>query len=139
MVTFSQIELEYLRGQQLGRIATVSRDQSPHVTPVAFASDEERLYLNIQHDSKKARNIRSNPRIQFVVDDAPTWETFRGVLISGKAELISSGKFHEIGRDLIYRKYPKFEEDYPIQEGSLTNLILVITPTKIINWGPLAV
>jgi nitroimidazol reductase NimA-like FMN-containing flavoprotein (pyridoxamine 5'-phosphate oxidase superfamily) len=41
MATFSQKELEYLRGQQLGRIATVSRDQSPHVTPVAFASDEE--------------------------------------------------------------------------------------------------
>ena len=133
--TFSQKELEYLRGQQLGRIATVSRDQSPHVTPVAFASDEGRMYLNIQHDSKKARNIRRNPRVQFVVDDLLSFEEFRGVLVSGKAELISSGKFHEIGRDLIYSKYPKFQEQYPIQEGELN--ILVITPTKIRSWGPL--
>lgn len=136
---FSQKELEYLRGQQLGRIATASKDGIPQVTPVAFATDEEKVYLNIQHDSKKARNIRNNPRVSFVVDDAPTWETFRGVLVSGNVELISSGKFHEIGRNLIYRKYPKFEEQYPIQEGSLTNLILVITPTKIKNWGRLAV
>lgn len=120
----------------MGRIATVSRDQSPHVTPVAFASDEERMYLNISHNSKKARNIRRNPRVQFVVDDLLSFEEFRGVLVSGKAELISSGKFHEVGRDLIYRKYPKFQEQYPIREGELN--ILVITPTKIRSWGPLA-
>ncbi len=138
MTTFSQKELEYLKGQQLGRIATTSKDQSPHVTPVAFASDEERLYLNIQHDSKKARNIRSNPRVQFVVDDLLSFEDFRGVLVSGKAELISNGKFHEIGRDLIYSKYPKFQEQYPIHEGGSNKYILVITPTKIRSWGPLA-
>ncbi|MHA1945785.1 MAG: hypothetical protein ACXAC6_04505 [Candidatus Hodarchaeales archaeon] len=39
MVKFSQKEDEYLRGQQLGRIATVSKDQIPQVTPVAFAAD----------------------------------------------------------------------------------------------------
>ena len=110
MAKFSQKEDEYLRGQQLGRIATVSRNQLPYVTPVAFASDEEKLYLNIQYDSKKARNIRENPRIQFVVDDLLSFEEFRGVLVSGKAELISSGKSHEIGRDLLYSKYPKYEE-----------------------------
>ena len=137
MAKFSQKELEYLEEQQVGRIATVSNVQSPHVTPVAFASDEERMYLNIQHESKKARNIRSNPRIQFVVDDVPYFEDFRGVLVSGKAELISSGKLHEIGRNLLYRKYPKYQEQYPIQEGGFSKYILVITPTKIRNWGPL--
>ena len=137
MAKFSQKEDEYLRGQQLGRIATVSRNQLPYVTPVAFASDKEKLYLNIQHDSKKARNIRENPRIQFVVDDLPSFEEFRGVLVSGKAELISSGKSNEIGRDLLYSKYPKYEEQYSIDEGVWSKYILVITPTKISSWGPL--
>ncbi len=135
MGVFSQKELEYLRGQQLGRIATVSRDHSPHVTPVAFASDEERMYLNITRDSKKAGNIRRNPRVQFVVDDLLSFEEFRGVIVSGKAELISCGKFHEIGRDLIYSKYPKYQKQYPIQEGGWSNHILVITPTKVRSWG----
>ena len=135
MGVFSQKESEYIRGQQLGRIATVSKDHSPHVTPVAFASDEERMYLNITHDSKKARNIRRNPRVQFVVDDLLSFEEFRGVIVSGKAELISCGKFHEIGRDLIYSKYPKYQKQYPIQEGGWSNHILVITPTKVRSWG----
>lgn len=138
MATFSQIELEYLQGQEVGRIATVSGDQSPHVTPVAFGSDEERVYLNIAHNSKKARNIRNNQRVQFVIDDVPNFEDFRGVLVSGEAELISSGKLHETGRDLLYGKYPKYQEQYPIQEGGFSKYILVITPTKISSWGPLS-
>jgi len=133
MGIFSQKELEFLRKQQVGRLATVSRDQFPHATPVAYATDEERLYLNIKYDSKKARNIRENPRVAFVVDDFPSWEKIRGVLVRGKAELISKGKLHQIGRDLIYKKYPKYQESYPIQEGS--GYILVITPTKVKSWG----
>lgn len=137
MVTFSQKELEYLKGQQIGRIATTSKDQIPQVTPVAFATDEGKVYMNIQYDSKKARNIRVNPRISFVVDDCPTWETFRGVLISGKAQLILEGKPHQIGRDLLYKKYPKYQKDFSIEEGVWSKYILIITPTKIGSWGPL--
>lgn len=138
MIIFSPIELEYLKLQQIGRIATVSEDPYPFVTPVAFASDKERVYLNIGNSSKKARNIKTNPRVQFVIDDVPTFEDFRGVLITGDAELISDGKFHEIGKQLLYSKYPKYEEQYPIKEGGWSKYILVITPSKIQNWGPLS-
>ena len=135
MAVFSQKELKYLREQWLGRLATVSKDQIPHVTPVAFATDGERLYLNPLPDSKKIRNIRENPRVSFVVDDYLSWEKIRAVLISGKAELITRGKLHQIGRDLLYKKYPKYQKDYPIEEGGSNKYILVITPTKVISWG----
>ncbi len=135
MGIFSQKELEFLRKQQLGRLATVSRDQFPHVAPLAYALDGERLYLNTKYDSKKARNIRENPRVAFVVDDFTSWEDIQGVMVSGKAELISRGKLHQIGRDLIYKKYPKYQESYPIEEGGWSEYILVITPTKVTSWG----
>ena len=69
MGIFSQKDLEFLRKQQAGRLATVSRGQFPHVTPLAYVTDGERLYFNTKYDSKKARNIRQNPRVAFVVDD----------------------------------------------------------------------
>ena len=137
MVIFSKKELDYLKGQQLGRIACVSKDQSPHVTPVAFASAENKIYLNIEYNSKKAKNIRRNPKVKFLVDDLLSFEDFRGVLVNGEAELISSGSHHEIARDLIYKKYPKYEEQYPIQEEGWSKYILVISLTKISSWGPL--
>ncbi len=74
MGVFSQKELEYMRRLWVGRIATCSKNRIPQVTPVGFAADEDRIYLNIKPDSKKARNIRVNPRVSFVVDDFPSWE-----------------------------------------------------------------
>ena len=144
MGAFSQKELEYLRGQMLGRLATVARKQNPQLTAVGFAADEERIYLWIKHDSVKARNIRGNPRVSFLVDDflGHIMEIrIRGVSVIGKAELISSGKLHEIGRDLIYRKYPPDKMVDPQEEewGDLilgwSKYILVITPTKVRSWG----
>ena len=139
MGAFSHKELEYLREQELGRIATVSKKQLPQVTPVAFGVDEDKLYVNIKHTSKKARNIRRNPIISFVVDDASPWgaeeEWIRGVLISGKAELISSGMLHEKGRDLIEEKYPGYEEKWGVREDGWSKYILVITPFKVQSWG----
>jgi len=139
MGVFSQKELEYLREQEVGRLATVSRKQVPQVTPVAFGVDEDRIYLNIKHTSKKARNIKHNPRVSFVVDDAPpfdgTAEGLHYVLISGKAELISSGKLHEKGRALIEEKFPGYEEKFGVREDGWSKYILVITPTKVSNMG----
>jgi pyridoxamine 5'-phosphate oxidase family protein len=135
IMVFSQKELAFLRSQQWGRLATVSRNQFPHVVPLAYATDGERLYLNIKYDSKKARNIRDNPKCSFVVDEVISWGHARGVLVRGEAKLISRGKLHQIGRDLIYQKYPKYREDYPIQEGGWSQYVLVITPTKVVSWN----
>jgi nitroimidazol reductase NimA-like FMN-containing flavoprotein (pyridoxamine 5'-phosphate oxidase superfamily) len=142
MGVFSQREIEYLKEQASegvrGYLATVSRKQNPQLTPVGFVADEERVYLNIKHDSVKARNISRNPRVSFVVDDfiPPLREVkLRGVSVSGKAELISSGKLHETGRDLFYEWYPWWEELFPITEEAGNNYILVITPIKVRSWG----
>lgn len=124
-----------MKEQWVGRLATVSKKNNPQVTPVGFAADKERIYMNIKHDSIKARNIRGNPRVQFVVDDFPSWEVIRGVRISGKTELISKGALHEIGRDLIYEKYPRYEAEYGVREDGWSKYILVIIPTKINSWG----
>ncbi len=139
MGAFSQKELEYLREQELGRIATVSKKQIPQVTPVAFGVDEDRLYVNIKHTSKKARNIRRNPKVSFVVDDASPWGEeggrIRGVLVGGEAELVSRGALHEKGRDLIEEKYPGYEEKWGVREDGWSKYILVITPFKVKSWG----
>ncbi len=139
MGAFSQKELEYLREQEVGRLATVSRKQVPQVTPVAFGVDADRVYVNIQHTSVKARNIRGNPSVSFVVDDFPpfdgTGQGLHGVLIGGKAELISSGELHGKGRDLIYEKFPGYEAKWGIREDGWSKYILVITPIKVTSWG----
>ena len=73
------------------------------------------------------------------MDDWPpfdgTEEGLHGVLIGGRAELISSGKLHEKGRDLIEEKFPGYEEKFGVREDGWSKYILVITPTKVRSWG----
>ena len=139
MAVFSEKEFAYLRKEELGRIATVSKNHNPQLTPVAFGVDRNHLYINIKHTSQKARNIKRNPNVSFLVDDASPWGEedviIRGVRITGKAELISGGELHEKGRDLIEEKYPGYEEMWGVREDGWSKYILVITPIKINSWG----
>jgi nitroimidazol reductase NimA-like FMN-containing flavoprotein (pyridoxamine 5'-phosphate oxidase superfamily) len=141
MGAFSERELEYLKEQGLsgarGYIATVSRKHNPQLTPVGYVADEDRIYSNIKHDSVKARTVRQNPRVSFVVDDfIGDWKegNTRGVRVTGEAELISSGKVWEAGRDLFYEWCPWWK-DFLVNEDGWSKYILVITPSKVSSWG----
>jgi nitroimidazol reductase NimA-like FMN-containing flavoprotein (pyridoxamine 5'-phosphate oxidase superfamily) len=139
MAVFTQKELDYLREQLVGRLATVSRKQVPQVTPLGFGVDEDRLYFNIKHTSKKARNMKWNPIVSFVADYFPPWdgtaEEISGVLVWGKAELVSDGEFHAKGKERIEEKFPGYEENWGVREDGWSKYILVVIPTKIQSWG----
>jgi len=74
-----------------------------------------------------------NRRVAFVADEYLSWEKNRGVIIQGFAEILESGKEYELGRRLIYGKYPKWEHEYPIIEGE--EILLAIIPKKVLSWG----
>ena len=121
MSTFTDKEIEYLRGQRLGRLATVGRDGSPHVVPVGFrvGSDDEAIEFGGHRirGSKKWRDLEANPHAAFVVDDlerVDPW-TPRGLEIRGQAEL------HEEGGESF---------------GSGWDAAWIrIVPQRIVSWG----
>jgi pyridoxamine 5'-phosphate oxidase family protein len=97
MTTFTDKEIEYLKSQRLGRMATVSPAGKPHVVPVGFRFDPAKGEIEIGgHNlgkSKKYADLRKNPAIAFVVDDLKSvtpWEP-RGVEVRGQAELFEEG------------------------------------------------
>jgi pyridoxamine 5'-phosphate oxidase family protein len=100
---FTEKEIAYLRGQRLGRIATVGRDGAPHVVPVGFRLDAEGQTIEIGgHNlsgSKKWRDLRANRRAAFVVDDLESVDpwTPRGVEVRGRAELHEQGGVERFG------------------------------------------
>jgi pyridoxamine 5'-phosphate oxidase family protein len=92
MNPFTPAELEYLRGQRLGRLATTGPDGEPQVRPVSFRVDAETGAIDIggMHNpgTQKWRNIRRDGRAAFVVDDVlPPWSP-RVVEVRGRAEVL---------------------------------------------------
>ena len=97
MSVFTDEEIEYLKSQLLGRLATGGPDGQPHVVPVGFRYNAELGTIDIGgHDfdrRKKYREVQRNPRAAFLVDDLASvnpWRV-RGIEIRGEAEVLTSG------------------------------------------------
>lgn len=96
MSVFREAELNYLRGgRQLGRLATVGADGTPHVVPVGWIYNAARDTIDISgidlERSKKFRDIVRSGRAAIVIDDLESVDPWRprGVEVRGRGEAIA--------------------------------------------------
>jgi pyridoxamine 5'-phosphate oxidase family protein len=113
MSVFADTELEYLRGpRRLGRLATVGRDNTPHVVPVGWVYNADHDTIDVggysMERTKKYRDVQRVGRAAIVIDELVSvspW-TVRGIEIRGRAEAL----------------------DHPTP-------LIRIHPERIISWG----
>jgi pyridoxamine 5'-phosphate oxidase family protein len=93
---FTEAELAYLTGgQQLGRLATVGADGTPHVVPVAWIYNAARDTIDIGghqlERTKKFRDVTRTGRAAIVIDDLASTDPWRprAVEVRGRAEAIA--------------------------------------------------
>lgn len=72
----------FLKGIYFGKIATIRKDGSPHVTPIWYMLDEGKLIVNTTTDRVKYWNIKRDPRVSFLVDDGYPY-----IMIHGRARI----------------------------------------------------
>ena len=96
MGVFTESELGYLTGgRQLGRLATVGADGTPHVVPVGWIYNAATETIDIGGSelerSKKFRDVAASGRAAIVVDDVASTDPWRprAVEIRGRAEAIT--------------------------------------------------
>ena len=119
MSNFTQLEIEYMQGQPLGRLATINEAGDPHVVPVGFRYNAELDTIDIGgHNlskSKKFHEAAQHGRVAFVIDDVlPPWKP-RGVEVRGRAET------HTAGGQAV-------NADFDAE-------LIRIFPERIIGWG----
>jgi pyridoxamine 5'-phosphate oxidase family protein len=93
---FREAELRYLTGgRQLGRVATVGADGTPHVVPVGWIYNAARDTIDIGgrelEQTKKFRDIARSGRAAIVIDDLASTDPWRprGIEVRGRAEAIA--------------------------------------------------
>jgi pyridoxamine 5'-phosphate oxidase family protein len=93
---FTDAELRYLTGgRQLGRLATVGADGTPHVVPVAWIYNAARDAIDVGgHElerTKKFRDVARSGRAAIVVDDLASTDPWRprGIEVRGRAEALT--------------------------------------------------
>src|SRR4051795_5240683 len=96
MSVFTEAEIAYMAGgRQLGRIATVGTDATPHVVPVAWIYNAARDTIDIGggdlEQTKKFRDVKRTGRAAIVIDDLASTDPWhpRGIEIRGRGEAIA--------------------------------------------------
>ncbi len=119
MSKFTPAEIEYLKSQRLGRLATIDARGELHVVPVSFRYNPDHDTIDIGgHNivpTKKYRDALRYGRVALVVDDALTPRRPRFVEVRGTVQAVPEG-----GKAINPRFAPA---------------ILRITPTYIVSMG----
>jgi PPOX class probable F420-dependent enzyme len=76
----------FLGAQRTCRVATVSADGRPHVTPLWYAWDGAALWLYSIVRSRRWAELLADPRVAVVVDAGEEYGELRGVEVTGSAE-----------------------------------------------------
>lgn len=118
MSKFTEAELNYLKTQRLGRLATVNERGEPQVAAVGFRYNPEFDTIDIGGrdiaNTQKFRNVARNGLASFLVDDVlPPWKT-RSMEIRGYAQALPEG-----GQSI---------------SPSMSPALIRITPRRIIFW-----
>jgi pyridoxamine 5'-phosphate oxidase family protein len=93
---FTDDELAYLHGERrLGRVATVGKDGTPHVTPCGWTHNAEQDTIDLTgrelDHTKKFRDVAHSGRAAIVIDDLASVNPWRprALEVRGRADAIS--------------------------------------------------
>jgi nitroimidazol reductase NimA-like FMN-containing flavoprotein (pyridoxamine 5'-phosphate oxidase superfamily) len=137
--TSQQIK-EYLDRPLLARLATVDpQTMQPHVVPVWYLWDGTDLWISGFGSTRKFRELGLNAKCAVVIDSDESQADPRGVLMEGKAELITSPR--QVVEEMSARIYIRYlGEDGVMEEEPQSwihdpeNLVARIHPAKIHSW-----
>jgi PPOX class probable F420-dependent enzyme len=127
---------ELLDARLIANLATVDPDGSIHLVAMWFLWDGEALLLPTDRRTRKARNLRRDPRATVMIDDSKGGFDLRGVTLVCAAEIVPLPASLELNRR-IHRKYvtePGLELG-PVQRYLATDdVTLRLRPVTIGSW-----
>jgi len=129
MVKFTPKEMTFLKSSEICRLATVSKDAKPQVTPVMYALDGTAFVIAVDYGTKKLKNVKENTNVALVVDRVrPT----RAVTVEGTCQIHEKGAEYRRLLELLMTRF-EFYRKNPWGEGE--SPIFRIIPQKAVSWG----
>jgi len=122
---------------RVARLATVDGGGRPHLVPVCFAVDGDRIYSAVDAkpkrspDLKRLRNIADHPAVALLADHyEDDWDKVWWVRVDGTAEVVERGPDRDRGIELLCAKYEQYRAR-PEQLGR----VVVITADRWRAWS----
>ena len=113
-------------------LASLSPNGGPRTVPVAFMYENGKFYVSSGRRTRKIRNIESDRRVAFTVEDS---NRQRAIVGRGTARILPRGRsYDELLERLVTHLVGSLEHPYAkIMLGS-DRVLLEITPTTVKGW-----
>jgi PPOX class probable F420-dependent enzyme len=106
---------ELLAGARVARLGTVTPGGRPHLVPVTFAVDGDRIYSAVDakpkttRDLRRLANIRANPEVAVLADHyAEDWSALWWARAEGSASVLDDAAAMAGPIRLLARRYPQY-------------------------------
>lgn len=114
------------------KLATVRADGRPHIAPIWFDLDGDKVIFTTWHESVKAANLRRDPRVCLCIDEETP--PFAFVQFEGTAEISEEADDLPYWAGRIAGRYMGADqaEAYGRRNGVKGEWLVRVTPTKIV-------
>ena len=129
---------EYVGAARTLTLCTHGPHGYPHAVAMWFVVDEDdTVWMTTYRKSQKALNLRRNPKVALHIESGVTYDTLKGVLIRGDAELVED---EEVVLQTIKRVHMKMlgvvqngiEE--AMRAHARKRVAMKITPWRVSSW-----
>jgi len=118
-------------------LSTIDRRGYPHSVAMWYVMEDGECLMTTYGKSQKALNIRRNPKVALMVETGTTYDTLKGVLIRGQAQLIEDvdacvGVLTRIQGKMMGSMPEGIEDALRLQARK--RVIIKVTPERVSSW-----
>ncbi|MDO7697875.1 MAG: pyridoxamine 5'-phosphate oxidase family protein [Nitrosopumilus sp.] len=127
---------EFLKIQKILRLSTIDKSNFPHITPVWYIFNDEKIYIGTNTKNQKIKNIEKNNHVSFCVDVGVNSPDIYGVMGQGIANIILEiPKVRTIAEKILLKYFKTLENKSAKELLEDTNCIIEIIPQKYSKWN----
>ena len=127
---------EFLKIQKILRLSTIDKSNFPHITPVWYMFNDEKIYIGTNTKNQKIKNIEKNNHVSFCVDVGVNSPDIYGVMGQGTANIILEvTKVKRIAKKILLKYFKTLENKSAKQLLGDTDCIIQIVPEKFSMWN----
>lgn len=128
---------EFLRLTKTIVLSSIDQRGYPHSVAMWYVMDDGHCLMTTYAKSQKTMNLRRNPKVALMAESGTTYDTLKGVLIRGHAELINDVDFCA---GVLARVHQKMSGSMPegIEEAlkaqARKRVVIKVIPERISSW-----
>lgn len=129
---------QFLKGSKTIVLSTIDHHGYPHSVAMWYEMEGDDFVMTTFAKSQKAMNIRRNPKVALMAESGKTYESLKGVLVRGRAELITDvercvGILLRVHEKMGGAALPPGAEGV-LREQARKRVLIKVTPERTSSW-----